>query len=85
MAPASMGAQVTELYYALPAALLVCALWDGARRHYAIKREEIAAKSGEASEAALNLDRRIKDVENGQRELLARMSGAAPMSRFQKR
>jgi hypothetical protein len=61
------------------------AAWDVARRYLRAREHEVARRGQAASDAALALDKRIRDLESGQRELVARVSGQPSISRFQRK
>jgi hypothetical protein len=66
-------------------AFATAALWDVARRHAGARERANLLISQAASDAALNLDKRIRDLEAGQREIVARIGGQPVMSRFQRK
>jgi hypothetical protein len=61
------------------------AAWDVARRYLRARENEVARRAQSASDAALGLDKRVRDLEAGQRELVARVSGQPTISRFQRK
>jgi hypothetical protein len=66
-------------------AVATLAAWDVARRFARIRERETDRRAQGASDAALNLDKRVRDLESGQRELIARTSGQPALSRFQRK
>ena len=70
-----------SLIYAAPAALAVAAAWDVARRHYAHKARELAARSSDVlashDGAIAALGKRVAEIATSQSDLVQRFAVAS--------
>lgn len=73
-----------ELAIAIPSLALVVASWDAVRRHYNVRRTEVDAKAGLVAEYAAKLERRVSELEKGQKELAMRLDAPHKISKFQR-
>lgn len=77
---------IESFIYAVPAVLLVVAVWDGARRHYVLREREIDVKSQAVGELqaqhAAKTEKRLQDLEKNQIELARRLDGSPKLSKF---
>jgi hypothetical protein len=65
------------LVFAVPALALVIAAWDGVRRHY-------GQHNALTAEYTAKLEKRVAELEKGQREIALRLEGSPKISRFQR-